>query len=81
MLGNILFKEIENVEAIYLMLQQDKLEDCVIATAKSCNLEDFVVAEFSFLNLDFYKYVVDKIFFDQLIFQLKEVIPLKLESF
>lgn len=48
----------EYVEAMYLMLQQDKAEDFVIATGESYRLEDFVAMSFSELDLDWKDHVV-----------------------
>jgi len=48
----------EYVEAMWLMLQQDKPQDYVIATGTSHSLEEFVEKAFSFLGLDWRKYVV-----------------------
>lgn len=45
------------VEAMYLMLQQDNPDDYVIATGKSCKLEDFVAAAFTELGLDWKEHV------------------------
>lgn len=42
----------EYVEAMYLMLQQEKPDDYVIATGKSHKLEEFVAAVFSCLGLN-----------------------------
>ncbi len=39
------------VEAMWLMLQQDKAEDYVIATGQTCALEDFVSKVFTYFNL------------------------------
>jgi GDPmannose 4,6-dehydratase len=48
----------EYVEAMYLMLQQDRPEDYVIATGESCSLQDFVAAAFTAVNLDWQDHVV-----------------------
>lgn len=48
----------EYVEAMWLMLQEDKPEDYVIATGESHTLEEFIEAAFSCLGLDWKKYVV-----------------------
>ncbi len=48
----------EYVEAMYLMLQQDKPDDYVISTGISHKLEDFVISAFSEFNLDWQEYVV-----------------------
>jgi GDPmannose 4,6-dehydratase len=47
----------EYVEAMWMMLQQDKPEDFVIATGKSYSLEDFVKAAFSHFDLNWRNYV------------------------
>ena len=48
----------EYVEAMWLMLQQDKPQDYVIATGESHTLEEFIETAFSCLGLDWEKYVV-----------------------
>lgn len=48
----------EFVEAMYLMLQQDNPEDYVIATGCSYTLEDFVVAAFAEVGLNWIDHVV-----------------------
>ncbi len=45
------------VEAMWLMLQQDKPDDYVIGTGIAHSVKDFVVAAFEYLNLDWQKYV------------------------
>ncbi|MCM1982999.1 GDP-mannose 4,6-dehydratase [Lyngbya confervoides] len=62
-LGNIAVKRDwgwapEYVEAMYLMLQQDKPEDYVIATGESHSLETFVDMVFAEVGLDWQEYVV-----------------------
>ena len=47
----------EYVEAMWLMLQQEHLEDYVIATGKTHTLEDFVSAAFKTVGLDWCGYV------------------------
>jgi GDPmannose 4,6-dehydratase len=47
----------EYVEAMWLMLQQKQPDDYVIATGKTCKLEDFVAMAFSALELDWKKHV------------------------
>ncbi|MBB2145922.1 NAD-dependent epimerase/dehydratase family protein [Pedobacter sp. LMG 31464] len=47
----------EYVEAMWLMLQQKKAEDFVIATGESISLKEFVIYAFESLNLDWTKYV------------------------
>src|ERR1700704_5949634 len=48
----------EYVEAMWLMLQQDKPEDYVIATGETHSLEEFIDTAFSCVGLDWEKYVV-----------------------
>ena len=48
----------EYVEAMYLMLQQDKPDDYVIATGVSCSLEEFVAQSFGYLGLSWQDHVV-----------------------
>jgi GDPmannose 4,6-dehydratase len=48
----------EYVEAMALMLQQDKPEDYVIATGVLSTLEGFVAAAFSYFELDWKRYVI-----------------------
>jgi len=45
------------VKAMWLMLQQDKPDDFVVATGTSFTVRDFVQEAFSFLGLDWKKYV------------------------
>jgi len=47
----------EYVEAMWLMMQQDKPKDYIIATGKTYSLEEMVETVFSFLDLDWEKYV------------------------
>jgi len=47
----------EYVEAMWLMLQQDRSEDFVIATGETSTLEDFVSQAFSVLGLDWRDHV------------------------
>jgi len=47
----------EYVEAMWLMLQQKQPDDYVIATGKTCKLEDFVAMAFSVLELDWKNHV------------------------
>jgi GDPmannose 4,6-dehydratase len=49
----------EFVEAMWLMLQQEKPEDFVIATGRNNSLEEFVAAAFDFFDLDWRDYVVE----------------------
>jgi GDPmannose 4,6-dehydratase len=46
------------VEAMWLMLQQDRAEDYVIATGEMRSVRDFVAAAFAMVSLDWQKYVV-----------------------
>ena len=48
----------EYVEAMWLMLQQERPEDFVIATGESHSLEEFAAAAFSFVGLSWDDYVV-----------------------
>ncbi|MGD8785862.1 MAG: GDP-mannose 4,6-dehydratase [Phycisphaerales bacterium] len=45
------------VEAMWLMLQQDKPDDYVIATGESHSVREFVAEVFSYLDLDWEKFV------------------------
>ena len=45
------------VEAMWLMLQQSKPDDYVIATGVTRTVRDFLDAAFGYLNLDWHKYV------------------------
>lgn len=69
MLGNLEAKRDwgyapEYVEAMWLMLQQDKPEDYVIATGETHSVQDFCEAAFSHLDLDWRKYVeIDPAFY------------------
>ena len=47
----------EYVEAMWLMLQQDKPEDYVIATGETHSVEEFLNETFSYLDMDWHKYV------------------------
>ena len=47
----------EYVEAMWLMLQQPKGDDFVIATGKSATVKQFAEAAFAKVNLDWEKYV------------------------
>jgi GDPmannose 4,6-dehydratase len=52
------------VEAMWLMLQQDKPDDYVIATGESHSVREFVEEVFGHLDLDWQKYVeIDKRYF------------------
>ena len=46
------------VQAMWLMLQQDKADDYVIATGEMRSVRDFVAAAFAMVNLDWQKYVI-----------------------
>lgn len=48
----------EYVEAMWLMLQQDKLNDYVISTGETNSLKDFVKEVFLFYNLDWRRHVI-----------------------
>ena len=48
----------DHVEAMWLMLQQDKPDDFVIATGETHTIRDLCVEAFSYLGLDWEKYVV-----------------------
>jgi GDPmannose 4,6-dehydratase len=45
------------VEAMWLMLQQDKPDDYVIATGECHSVEEFVNETFEYLDLDWHKYI------------------------
>jgi len=47
----------EYVEAMWLMLQQDKADDYVIATGETHSVKEFVQESFSYAGLDWEKYV------------------------
>ncbi|MDD3150826.1 MAG: GDP-mannose 4,6-dehydratase [Candidatus Gastranaerophilales bacterium] len=52
------------VEAMWLMLQQEKPDDYVIATGETYSVKDFLTEAFSIVNLDWNKYVeIDKKYF------------------
>jgi GDPmannose 4,6-dehydratase len=48
----------EYVESMWIMLQQESPDDFVIATGIGATIEDFCKAAFSYVNLDWEKYVV-----------------------
>lgn len=48
----------EYVEAMYLMLQQDRPDDFAIATGETHKLEDFVAEVFACVNLDWREHVI-----------------------
>ncbi|MDD3923369.1 MAG: GDP-mannose 4,6-dehydratase [Endomicrobiaceae bacterium] len=45
------------VEAMWLMLQQDKCEDYIVATGETHSVRDFLNEAFALVNLDWQKYV------------------------
>lgn len=52
------------VQAMWLMLQQDKPDDYVIATGETHTVKEFVGLAFSYVNLDWHDYVtIDKGFY------------------
>jgi GDPmannose 4,6-dehydratase len=54
----------EYVEAMWLMLQQDRPDDYVIATGQSHSLEEFVATAFAQVGLDWQEHVdIDRQFF------------------
>jgi len=46
------------VEAMWLMLQQDKPDDFVIGTGENHSVKEFIESAFGFLDLDWNKYVI-----------------------
>ncbi|HIP73102.1 MAG TPA: GDP-mannose 4,6-dehydratase, partial [Anaerolineae bacterium] len=46
------------VQAMWLMLQQDNPDDYVVATGETHSVEEFLVAAFGCVNLDWHDYVV-----------------------
>jgi GDPmannose 4,6-dehydratase len=51
----------EYVEAMYLMMQQNKPDDYIIATGETRSLKEFIEIAFKYLDLDYEKYlVIDK---------------------
>lgn len=48
----------EYVEAMWLMLQQERADDYVIATGESNSLQQFVEAAFESVGLDWHEHVV-----------------------
>ena len=48
----------EYVKAMWLMLQQDRPDDYVIATGETHSVKDFLQEAFSYVNLDYQDYVV-----------------------
>lgn len=62
MLGNIAISRDwgwapEYVNAMYLILQQDRPEDFVIATGTQITLEEFIAKAFAYFDLDYKKYL------------------------
>ena len=54
----------EYVEGMWLMLQQDEPEDFVLATGKTYSVQEFLEAAFSYLGIDWRKYVeIDPIYY------------------
>ena len=54
----------EYIEAMWLMLQQDRSENYVIATGETHSVREFVMEAFNLLNLDWKEYVeIDKRYF------------------
>jgi GDPmannose 4,6-dehydratase len=52
------------VEAMWLMLQQEKPDDYVIATGETHSVKEFLEEAFSYVGLDWEKYVeIDKLYF------------------
>lgn len=52
------------VEAMWLMLQQDKPDDYVIGTGETHSVREFMEAAFSYMNLDWQDYVeIDPVYF------------------
>jgi GDPmannose 4,6-dehydratase len=52
------------VEAMWLILQQDKPDDFIIATGETHSVREFVEEVFGYLNMDWHKYVeVDPMYF------------------
>jgi len=45
------------VEAMWLMLQQDKPDDYVIGTGETHSVKEFLIEAFNYVNLDYQKYV------------------------
>jgi len=61
------------VAAMWLMLQQDEPDDYVIATGKSNSVEEFVETAFSYIGLDYHKYLV----IDENLYRPSEVMILR----
>jgi len=61
------------VEAMWLMLQQDKPDDYVIGTGESHTVKEFIELAFEYLGLDWKKYVI----IDEKLYRPAEVYELK----
>jgi GDPmannose 4,6-dehydratase len=48
----------EYIQAMYLMLQQDKPDDYIVATGETVSLEDFIRYAFEYFDLDWQKYLI-----------------------
>ena len=71
----------EYVEAMWLMLQQDRPQDFVVATGNSFTLEDFVAAAFAHFALDWRSHVVqDEKLFRPTDIQLSRANPAKAKA-
>ncbi len=71
----------EYVEAMWLMLQQDRPQDFVVATGNSFTLEDFVAAAFAHFALDWRAHVVqDEKLFRPTDIQLSRANPAKAKA-
>jgi len=46
------------IKAMWLMLQQEKCDDCVIATGKTHSVKEFIELAFEYADLDWQEYVV-----------------------
>jgi len=54
----------EYVEAMWLMLQQEKPDDCVVGTGESHSVQEFLEEAFAYADLDWKEYVeIDKRYF------------------
>ena len=63
----------EYTEAMWLMLQQDQPEDCVIATGKTHSVRELVQCAFECVGLDWEKYVV----IDERLFRPADILELR----
>jgi GDPmannose 4,6-dehydratase len=61
------------VEAMWLMLQQDKPDDYVIGTGENHTVKEFIELVFGYLDLDWRKYVI----IDEKLYRPAEVYELK----